>query len=260
MNWIDHRCFGSQEGTSIVMLHGIGSSKDCWESVAHYLPGAHLLAWDMPGYGTSHALNVGWPDADDYACALVGWLDQLGLGRCSLVGHSLGALIAARFSRRFPERVQQLVLASPALGHRVRPPNLSNAVEQRLCAFSAQGARGFAERRAPHLLYAPTIENLSRVIDEMAQLKPEGHTAAARFLSAGDLLADVKYLSVPTHVIVGAEDTITPPDNARVCYDAVPSRYRCTYTVLANAGHAVATESPEAFAQAIHHQNQEAFS
>jgi len=260
MNWIDYRCFGSPVGTSIVLLHGIGSSKDCWESVARYMPGVHLLAWDMPGYGASPALNVGWPDADDYACALADWLDQLGLGRCTLVGHSLGALIAVRFSRRFQERIQRLVLASPALGHRVRPPNLSSGAEQRLCAFSAQGARGFAERRAPQLLYAPTVGSLSQVIDEMARLKPEGHTAAVRLLSAGDLLADVKHLSVPTHVIVGAEDIITPPDNARACHDAVPSGYRGTYTALANAGHALAIESPEAFAQALHYHNQEAFS
>ena len=94
------------EGTPFVLLHGIGSAPESFLPLAGALGGnAPVLAWDMPGYGGSADLTPEWPDAGDYAAALAALLDEAGIARCVLLGHSLGVVTAARFACLYPERV-----------------------------------------------------------------------------------------------------------------------------------------------------------
>lgn len=234
-----------------VLLHGIGSASTGFASVAAHLPGWSVLAWDMPGYGATPPLDQEWPDAGDYAQALMIVLENLNVSQVHLLGHSLGALIAARFAVEHPDRVASLVLASPALGHKTPPPALSQAVTDRLAAFDTEGPETFAASRAPRLLANPTGTALATVRNQMARLDPTGHRAAARLLSGGDLLTDVAQLAVPVRVIVGAEDRITPPEAARRCHAACPDALRGSMITCPGAGHALATEAPEALAMAL---------
>jgi pimeloyl-ACP methyl ester carboxylesterase len=251
MSGVEHIAFGAPDGTAVVLLHGIGSGKESWKPVARHLDDLRLLAWDMPGYGASEALAADWPDAGDYARALAGWLDMLGVSRCTLVGHSLGALIAARFAADRPDRVDALLLASPALGHGVAPPALSRAAQARLDAFETEGALAFAAQRAPRLLNSPDATALNLVQSQMARLTAKGHVPAARLLSGGTILADILRLRVPTAFVTGDADRVTPPANARACHDACPPAWRGALTVIPGAGHALATEAPAALATAI---------
>ena len=110
------------EGAPVVLLHGIGSNAHSFVPLMQALAGrCPSLAWDAPGYGESHPLSPAWPDASDYAAALSRLLGRLGIPRCVLVGHSLGALIAGRFALVSPRRVVALALISPALGYGVEP-------------------------------------------------------------------------------------------------------------------------------------------
>ncbi|HCV40393.1 MAG TPA: hypothetical protein DGQ94_17085 [Pseudomonas sp.] len=100
-------------GRAIVLLHGIGSGAASWLQVAQGLrQRARVIAWDAPGYGQSAPLPMASPRAGDYAARLASLLDALALERCVLVGHSLGAMTAAAFAQRHPERVSALVLLS----------------------------------------------------------------------------------------------------------------------------------------------------
>ncbi len=72
------------------------------------LPGYRVLAWDMPGYGESPMLAATPADAGDYADALARMLDRAGVEQTILVGHSLGALVAAAFAAKYPQRVLYL--------------------------------------------------------------------------------------------------------------------------------------------------------
>uniref|UniRef100_UPI000E2F4C5A alpha/beta fold hydrolase n=1 Tax=Serratia marcescens TaxID=615 RepID=UPI000E2F4C5A len=81
------------------------------------LPGYRVLDWDMPGYGESPMLAATPADAGDYADALARMLDRAGVEQTILVGHSLGALVAAAFAAKYPQRVLYLVLADVAQGY-----------------------------------------------------------------------------------------------------------------------------------------------
>ena len=251
MSFVAHTAFGDPDDLPLVALHGIGSTMDSWAEVARHLEGHYVLAWSMPGYGQSAPLSRDWPDAEDYAKALTGWLDSLDIRRFRLIGHSLGALIAARTAVLRPDQVEVMILASPAIGHGIAPPCLSNPVQERLATFHAEGPHAFAAKRAPRLLHDPRGDALEKVTQQMAQLTDPGHTQAGRLLSGGALLNDMVRLCVPTDIIVGANDIITPPKNAQACHNACPGRYRGGYAELPGVGHALAAEVPAGFAAAI---------
>lgn len=105
---------GQRQTAPVLMLHGFGSSLHTWDDWARGLEAEHrVIRVDLPGSGLSP------PDpAGDYSDAralelLVRLLDQLDVGRASIVGHSMGGRIAWTLAARHPERVHQLVLVAP---------------------------------------------------------------------------------------------------------------------------------------------------
>lgn len=117
---LSYREAGTASAVTHVLLHGIGSASGSWVRQLDAAAGkpVRVLAWDAPGYGTSDPVQADWPRADDYAERLWAWLDALGVQTpITLVGHSLGALMAGRAALLAPSRVQRLVLLSPAGGY-----------------------------------------------------------------------------------------------------------------------------------------------
>jgi len=216
---------GDDGGMPIVLLHGIGSNAQSFVPLIRAFEGGHrLLAWDAPGYGGSQPLAADWPDASDYATALHRLMSHLDVSRCILVGHSLGALIAARFALAAPRRVATLFLISPALGYGTEKGNpLPSAVAARIDELDRLGPEEFAAARAPGLVADAAMRpHVVQLVERsMAAVRRPGYDHAARLLAGGRLLDDAAKLDVPTAVIVGAQDRITPPANARRLFDVL---------------------------------------
>jgi pimeloyl-ACP methyl ester carboxylesterase len=233
-------------GPTLVLLHGIGSDAETWLPLIGALPADwNLLAWWAPGYGASAPVAPEAPTPDDYAMRLADILTGLRLERVAVAGHSLGALFAARFAARWPDRVRALALLSPALGYRVPAgAALPPAVQARIDDLVALGPADFAAKRAARLVHRP--EALAGVQRAMALVKPEGYAQAVRALGAGDLLADAARLVHPALVACGDKDVVTPPDNARSLHAALPAG--STLHLIPEAGHAMPQEAPDALA------------
>jgi pimeloyl-ACP methyl ester carboxylesterase len=98
----------------VVLIHGFGGSLHSWEAWADGLAASHrVIRFDLPGSGLSSPDPTG-----DYADArtmqlLIALMDQLGVGRADIVGHSIGGRMAWTFAATHPERVNKLVLVSP---------------------------------------------------------------------------------------------------------------------------------------------------
>ena len=238
-------------GPPLVLLHGIGSNARSWaEQLGGLRDLRRVVAWDAPGYGDSTPVAPPRPTAAEYAERLARFLDGLGLDRIVLLGHSLGALVAGSFTAARPERVERLILANPALGHRTDPAApLPPPAQDRLDDLAALGPAGFAAKRAPRLLSAmATPAEIARAREAMAEIHPGGYRQAVAMLAQGDLRADAGAVAVPTLVLSGAEDSVTPPAGSRALAAATPN---ARYLEIEGAGHLSYLERPAAFNAAV---------
>ncbi|MCC6006178.1 MAG: alpha/beta fold hydrolase [Rhodobacteraceae bacterium] len=246
---------GTPGAPVLVCLHGIGSDAGGFAALVPHLPAEwRVLAWDAPGYGGSDRLAPEWPVAADYATALARFLDAAGVERAMVIGHSLGTLMGAAFARAHPDRVERLILAACAQGQRAAPGGKQpDKAAARLDDLARLGPRAFAEARAPRLLHRPDADPAvtGRLTDTMAAIDPAGYGQAVRMLASGDLAADCAALSVPTWVMVGAQDIITPVAQSRQAHQALPAPWRRGLTVLPGLGHALLQEGPEACAELV---------
>lgn len=231
-------------GAAIVLLHGIGSGAASWLQVAMALSDrARVIAWEAPGYGSSTPLPLPLPRAHDYARRLGQMLEALGVERCVLVGHSLGALTAAAFAQAHPHRVSRLVLLSPARGYGA--PGLAEkgrAVRTaRLSALEQDGIAQMARERSIHLVSRTASSTAVHWVQwNMARLLPQGYRQAIELLCGDDLLRYAP-LSVPCEVHCGSADGITRPEDCQPLADA----FAAPFSLIAGAGHACAIEQPD---------------
>lgn len=236
-------------GAAVVLLHGICSGARSWQHQLSSLADRfRIIAWDAPGYGGSASLAKPAPEAGDYARSLAAFLKALAIDRCHLVGHSLGALIAARFAAEYPDRILSLTLASIASGH-ARLPEAERARlrQDRLDELAGLGVRGMAEKRGPRLLSCEATDAMrDAVIETMAAIRPDGFSQAVMMLSGGDIRADVARLppAMPMQIVFGDQDQITTPEANRL---VASERPQAPVHVIAGAGHAVYIEKPDAF-------------
>lgn len=237
-------------GRVLVCLHGIGSSAGSFRPMLGHLPEDwDVIAWNAPGYGGSDPLTADWPTEADYAAALGRFLDALGLGVVTLVGHSLGTLMAARFAADAPERVGALILAASAQGHGKAPGDLSKAAAARIDAITTKGARAVAEDRGPRLLADPDgrPEARARVVDAMARVTLPGYGQAVKMLASGRLTDSLSRVTAPAMVIWGSGDIITP----RAQSEAAAAALGTDIHEIPGSGHACHVETPADFAAAL---------
>jgi pimeloyl-ACP methyl ester carboxylesterase len=236
-------------------MHGIGSNSRAWAGqFARFSAERRVLAWNAPGYAGSDPLPMPAPVAEDYAAAALAWLDHLGIGRCVVVGQSLGAIMATALARLAPERVAALALASPASGYGVAPGDpLPDKVAARIEDVRRLGPAGLAAARAGRLLTAQASDEAFAMVQiAMAEVEPAGYEQAVRLLGGADLARDVAQVAgamAPMLVLWGSEDIVTPPAGcASIAQAAAPYAARVQ---VQGGGHAFATEIPMAFNDAI---------
>jgi pimeloyl-ACP methyl ester carboxylesterase len=250
---IAYREAGDAAAPAVLLLHGVGSGSSSWAAQLQDLSarGFRVLAWDAPGYGESDPLAAPAPTAADYADALAGFATALGLERFSLVGHSLGALMAASFCRRPKEsRVARLVLASPAAGYGAMAEEArSRKTEERLAAMARLGPAGLAQERAAALLSpAASAAAVEKIRAVMRGLRPDGYAQAVRMLGQADIFADARRIILPTLVLCGGADTVTPEAGCRRVAAAIAG---AIYESLPGLGHASYVEDPARFDAAL---------
>lgn len=241
---ISYRQAGTQRITH-VLLHGIGSASGSWLlqlEAAQASQAAGLLAWDAPGYSSSSPVTPATPDASDYATRLWSWLDTLGITYpVTLVGHSLGALMAARAVVQRPARVARLVLLAPAQGYaRASTAERDKKLNDRLNQLAELGPEGLGQQRGAGMVSPNAPPDMMAYAQRMmSQIKVPGYTQAAHLLAGGDLLTDVALLACPVTVASGQLDNATP----MAACQAVAAAASTPWVDLGPVGHACALEA-----------------
>lgn len=135
-------CLGPADGQPVLCLHGWLDNAHSFLPLSRAMPELQLLALELPGHGHSHHRPAGVPYQQlDWVLDVVAAADALGLSRFVLMGHSMGAGIAALAAGTCPERVSRLVLLE-GIGPRAHPPETT---AERLAAYVE------AERKAAAL-------------------------------------------------------------------------------------------------------------
>ena len=229
----------------MVLLHGISSGAASWLDVALQLGDkARVLAWDAPGYGVSTPLAQSAPADADYAQVLAQSLLVLGVRRCLLVGHSLGALMAARLAvTAAPGLVEQLVLISPAGGYGApaKAEQQAKVREGRLAALAEKGVAGLAAVIDQRLVSSEAPEAVRAWVRwNTARMQPQGYAQAVELLCGSDLAQARGRLGMPVEVWVGEHDVVTTPAACKSWSELLGAHYG----TLAAAGHASPVEQP----------------
>ncbi len=237
------------QGPPVVLLHGFASSSYSWAEVLPALAASHdVVALDLPGFGGSdvrHDLS-----AATLARVVPGLLDQLGLRRVSLVGHSLGGAIAAGLAVHAPERVGALVLVDAACFNFApadRPWLLRLLGSPAGALFDHLPVRremvGLGLRQ---VFYDDARVTRERVDEYTAPLLRPGTVPALRsILRSHDTMGLPEALGriqQPTLVVWGANDSWIPPADADRFVAAIPGARK---VVLPRCGHVPQEERPE---------------
>lgn len=231
-------------GMPLVLLHGISSGAASWlGQLAGLEPHLRVIAWNAPGYGASTPLAIDAPKAADYAASLAAFVDAQKLDRFVLVGHSLGALMAAAYADMHPEKIAGLVLLSPARGYaEAERGEREGKLNGRLQRLEQLGLDGMAEARAAALVSANATSSVVHWIGHnMRHLHVEGYCQAARMLAYDDIGRYAAGFGGPVAVCSGDADNITP---VAKCRAIAAEFHQSDYQSLAGLGHAFYLEAP----------------
>jgi pimeloyl-ACP methyl ester carboxylesterase len=230
------------QGFPLVLLHGIGSNSRSWSRQIHGLSANFtVIAWDAPGYGRSFdpPMTVARPSMTYYADRLHEFLDAIHLQRVFLVGHSFGGMVAQEFYRTYADSVRALILAD------TRDLGVRAGLERRLNAIRTMPPAAIAAERAPKLLSHGASRSLvEEVAGIMADIHPAGYEFALKSMADCDTRNVIRNLHVPTLLIWGEDDEITP------LKDAFPLD-GFEFKLIRNAGHLCYIEQPDEFNDAV---------
>ena len=233
-------------GVPIVFLHGFPLDRTFWKPQLSALLGqARCIAPDLRGFGdTTPAAPF---SMDQYADDVVALLDHLGIDRAVIAGLSMGGYVAFALWRRHRQRVRALILADTRAN-----ADTAEGLEKRRALLEVarrEGSGAVATRQVPLLVGATTQERNPDVAEwlhlMMAMQPVEGVAGAIEaMMGRPDSTPDLATITVPTLIVVGEEDTLTPPADAEAMARGIRG---ARLEVVAQAGHLAPVERPAAF-------------
>jgi pimeloyl-ACP methyl ester carboxylesterase len=240
---------GSSAGPVVVLLHAFPLGGAMWEGQARALPdGWRLLAPDLRGFGGSTLPQPDeHPTIDDYALDVIDLLRELGMGSAVVGGCSMGGYVTLAVLRRAPYLARAVVLADTR-GGADTPEGRANR-RSMLALLEREGPSGVARDMIPKLLGSTTLQERADVEPLVRRLikqqSPEAiRGAVLRMMQRPESFAVVKGLSVPTLILVGDEDVLTPVEESRRLLAENP---KAELVVLPQTGHLANLEQPAAF-------------
>lgn len=234
-------------GQAVVLIHGYPFNRSLWtEQIEALTSRFRVVTPDLRGFGESNS-SEGPVTMNRMAQDVAELMDQLGIEQAVICGLSMGGYVALAFVKQFPSRVKALVLADTRAqadteeGKQTRQQQAEKAL--------SEGMAGIADAMLPKLLTPDTVskrpEVVKRVRDMMLRTKPQGAASALLGMAERDDQSEfISTIRVPTMIVVGREDAITPlADSEKMQSKIAPSRL----VVIENAGHVSNLEQTEQF-------------
>ncbi|MEW6533190.1 MAG: alpha/beta hydrolase [Thermodesulfobacteriota bacterium] len=228
-----------RSGLSVVFIHGTGGDREDWRAQLDGLSQvATIVAIELPGHGKSDP--PGEASVDAYARWVIDFVEALGLQKVMLFGCSLGSGIAQWIALQRPSWLKALGVVGGGARLRVHPAFLDGVLQDREKAMKEFAAFAVAS----HGSEAAQSETLRKFMSNPAALIHGDLTACNEF----DAMGRVAEISVPTLIVVGEEDRLTPPKYAQYLHDQIADS---RMSVIQAAGHVAMMEKPKEFNRAV---------
>jgi 3-oxoadipate enol-lactonase len=238
----------SNERLPALFLHAYPLNRAMWDAQIQAVEGAGwtAIAPDFPGFG--NAPQQGEKTLEALADRALETLSAAGFERAVIVGLSMGGYVALRALDHAPDRIAALVLCDTKAG-----ADTIEAAQKRLEAADRaerEGTGWMADAMLPNLVAANASDGVQDTVRSLiAQASPSGVANAQRAMAARpDSRPLLSRVRVPTLVLVGSEDALTPLAESVTMATAIPD---AQLQVIPNAGHLSNLEQPAAFNRAL---------
>ncbi|MFF0199765.1 alpha/beta fold hydrolase [Streptomyces sp. NPDC005017] len=240
-NILQYRLEGPEDAPVLILGPSLGTTWHMWDrQVPELAQQWRVFRFDLPGHGGAPAYPAG--SVADLTARLLATLDGLGVQRFGFAGCALSGAVGIELALRHPERLASLALiaTSPRFG-------TADEFRQRGVIVRTNGLDPIARTSPERWFTAGFAAAQPAITDWAVQMvrttDPGCYIAACEALAAFDVRPELTRVGVPTLVLVGSEDQVTGPAEARTLVAGIPD---ARLAVVPGASHLVPVEQPAA--------------
>jgi len=237
------------QGEMVLFLHGIGGNKKNWKNNINFFSKNFLtVAWDTRGYGDSDDYN-GELDFDNILDDLKKVIDFFKKTRAHIVGLSMGGQIATLFYDKYPNYVKTLTLCDTHFGlSNLSPTEIEKFINLRKePLLNGKVPKDIAPSVASTLIGdTNNISAYNQLVESMSLLHKESYLKTIESSMRTEHRHIFKNIKVPTLIMVGELDTLTPPSMSKSIMNEIKGSY---LKIIPKAGHLINIEEPDIFNQ-----------
>ena len=257
---LHYQQFGERTAPILLLIHGFTASTAVWRTVAPAFAarGFQVIAVDLVGFGFSS--KPSWFDysIQSQARVLSRFMNRLGIGKATVVGSSYGGAVASTLALDYPERVEKLVLVDAVCNDEPKKHPLLRlsylpGMGALISAFLNDSSRFVRYRlqntMAPvnhHLITSERIDAIRRPLN--ARDAHHSVLMTARNWSACRIEQDAHFISQPTLIVWGENDTVIPIQDGYKLHDAI---LNSRLVVFKDCGHVPQEEKSENFVEVV---------
>ncbi|MCB9111196.1 MAG: alpha/beta hydrolase [Anaerolineales bacterium] len=219
----------------LILIHGAGGSFLSWHPYLRRLEGETVYALDLPGHGDSK--GEGRRSIDEYAEDIVCFMENIGVESAVIAGLSMGSGVALTLALHHPQKVKALALFGSGAKLRVAQSTLEMVGKPETFAAAVEDIN-----RACFSMYASSD---LLALSKKSMLSTGPSILLGDFLACNqfDVTAQLAQIQIPTLVICGEEDQMTPPKYSNYLQDNIPN---AQLYILEKTGHMLTLEQPDA--------------
>ncbi|HYG38124.1 MAG TPA: alpha/beta fold hydrolase [Cytophagales bacterium] len=244
---LNHIESGHPHGLPIIFIHGFPFNHTMWEPQMESLPPfLRIIVYDLRGFGKSD-LGNGNNSIEQHADDLIGLMDDLKIDQAVICGLSMGGYIALKAVEKYKDRIKGLVLCDTR--SEMDTEEARKKRYETIKKIESEGLPGYPQEFLKNVLSKNTLENNGKLVKELEHKILENPSKG--IISAQDAMARrsettsiLKKIKVPTLILVGEHDTVTPLSVAENLKDKIPN---ASLEIIPNAGHLTNLENPKVF-------------